>query len=69
MVLTRVNSITKVEYRNDPTIFGWELINEPRCTYESSSNALQVGTDRLDDTMLIIHMYAMEGVLSFDGHS
>jgi len=42
MVLTRVNSITKVEYRNDPTILGWELINEPRCTYDSCSTALQV---------------------------
>jgi endo-1,4-beta-mannosidase len=42
MVLTRVNSITKVEYRDDPAIFGWELINEPRCSYESNSNSLQV---------------------------
>lgn len=29
-IATRVNSITNVEYRNDPRIFCWELINEPR---------------------------------------
>ena len=30
-LLTRVNTITGIEYRNDPTIFAWNLINEPRC--------------------------------------
>ena len=28
-VITRVNSLTGTEYRNDPTIFSWELMNEP----------------------------------------
>ncbi len=29
-VLTRVNFFTGAAYRDDPTIFGWELANEPR---------------------------------------
>ncbi|KAG6722606.1 hypothetical protein I3842_03G169300 [Carya illinoinensis] len=40
-VLTRRNSITGIEYRNDPTIFAWELINEPRCTSDTSGDTLQ----------------------------
>ncbi|KAK1388885.1 Mannan endo-1,4-beta-mannosidase [Heracleum sosnowskyi] len=40
-VLTRKNTITGIEYRDDPTIFGWELINEPRCATDASGNTLQ----------------------------
>ncbi|XP_010260196.1 PREDICTED: mannan endo-1,4-beta-mannosidase 2-like isoform X2 [Nelumbo nucifera] len=40
-VLTRKNSITGIEYRNDPTIFAWELINEPRCMTDPSGDTLQ----------------------------
>ncbi|GAA0155367.1 hypothetical protein Leryth_005976 [Lithospermum erythrorhizon] len=40
-VLTRKNTITGIEYRDDPTIFGWELINEPRCITDTSGDTLQ----------------------------
>lgn len=40
-VLTRKNSLTGIEYRDDPTIFAWELINEPRCMSDKSGDTLQ----------------------------
>jgi mannan endo-1,4-beta-mannosidase len=36
------NTITGIEYRHDPIIFGWELINEPRCATDPSGDTLQV---------------------------
>lgn len=43
-VITRVNSITGKMYKNDATIFAWELMNEPRCTTSPSGTHLQVCT-------------------------
>lgn len=35
-----INGITKLAYRDDPTIFGWELANEPRGTAGTSKRVL-----------------------------
>ncbi|ONK66822.1 uncharacterized protein A4U43_C06F12370 [Asparagus officinalis] len=40
-ILTRKNHLNGIEYRDDPTIFAWELINEPQCTSDQSGDTLQ----------------------------
>ncbi|KAL6766264.1 hypothetical protein ACKKBG_A35330 [Auxenochlorella protothecoides x Auxenochlorella symbiontica] len=32
-VVTRVNTINGIAYKDDPTIFSWNMLNEPRCKY------------------------------------
>ncbi|KAF3440398.1 hypothetical protein FNV43_RR19255 [Rhamnella rubrinervis] len=39
-VLTRINTLTKIAYRDDTTIMAWELMNEPRCQVDYSGKTL-----------------------------
>ncbi|XP_057971190.1 mannan endo-1,4-beta-mannosidase 6 isoform X2 [Malania oleifera] len=47
MVLNRVNTITNITYKDDPTIFAWEMMNEPRCVSDPSGNKLQAWIEEM----------------------
>eukprot|EP00257_Ricinus_communis_P005881 XP_002520563.2 mannan endo-1,4-beta-mannosidase 6 [Ricinus communis] len=40
-IVMRKNSISRVRYSEEPAIFAWELMNEPRCASSSSASVLQ----------------------------
>lgn len=46
-VLTRVNTLTGVAYRDDPAILGWELMNEPRCDAEPTGKLVQAWVEEM----------------------
>ncbi|KAL2609679.1 hypothetical protein R1flu_028252 [Riccia fluitans] len=46
-VLSRVNTITRVAYQDDPAIFGWELINEAQCQSDVSGNTLAAWVEEM----------------------
>lgn len=40
----RVNSINGRKYAEDPTIFAWDLINEPRCDSDCPAGTIAVSS-------------------------
>ncbi|KAF7045344.1 hypothetical protein CFC21_054456 [Triticum aestivum] len=46
-VLTRVNTVSGVAYRDDPAIFGWELMNEPRCGADPTGAMVQAWVEEM----------------------
>ncbi|URD92527.1 Cellulase (glycosyl hydrolase family 5) [Musa troglodytarum] len=41
VLLNRANTFTNITYKDDPTVFAWELMNEPRCPSDPSGDKLQ----------------------------
>ncbi|KAJ3675368.1 hypothetical protein LUZ60_004410 [Juncus effusus] len=46
-VLTRINTINKVAYKDDSTIMAWELINEPRCKSDYSGRTVNAWVEEM----------------------
>uniref|UniRef100_A0A0E0P3F2 mannan endo-1,4-beta-mannosidase n=1 Tax=Oryza rufipogon TaxID=4529 RepID=A0A0E0P3F2_ORYRU len=46
-VVTRVNTVTGVAYKDDPTIFAWELMNEPRCDADPTGGMVQAWVEEM----------------------
>jgi len=68
---SHVNGITNLVYRDDPTIFGWELANEPRGTSGTPSHVLTRWADEMSSYLKSIdgnHLVAVgdEGFLHGD---
>ncbi|KAH7316057.1 hypothetical protein KP509_21G076800 [Ceratopteris richardii] len=61
-MLNRVNSITGVQYKDDPTIFAWELINEPRCPNDPSGDTLQAWIEEMASYLKSIDRNHMLGL-------
>ncbi|GJX64144.1 mannan endo-1,4-beta-mannosidase 7 [Tanacetum coccineum] len=55
-VLNRYNTLTGVMYKNDPTIMAWELMNEPRCTSDTSGRTIQAWI-----TEMAAHVKSIDG--------
>ncbi len=48
-LVERVNTVNSISYKDDPTIFAWELANEPRCRGGRLGATDACGTDMLVD--------------------
>jgi hypothetical protein len=48
-LLNRTNTITGVQYKDDPTIFAWEIVNEPRCESDYSGGTIHEWLNTMSD--------------------
>ncbi|WP_081785056.1 cellulase family glycosylhydrolase [Cellulomonas sp. KRMCY2] len=64
-LLNRVNTITGVAYKDEPTIMAWELANEPRCV---ASGSYEAGPDCTTDTLTAWATEMAAFVKSVDGN-
>ena len=58
-VLNRVNTFNGRTYRTDPTVFAWELANEPRQESDSQGNELQAWIEEMSayvKTLVALHL-------------
>ena len=56
MLVNRTNTITKKSYKNDTTIFSWQLANEPRPSNVGDKNeSMKIFTQWVDETAGFIH--------------
>ncbi|XP_040378365.1 mannan endo-1,4-beta-mannosidase 3-like [Oryza brachyantha] len=46
-VVTRVNTVTGVAYKDEPTILAWELMNEPRCDADPGGGTVQAWVEEM----------------------
>ncbi|KAF6142189.1 hypothetical protein GIB67_037107 [Kingdonia uniflora] len=70
-VLTRVNTINKVAYKDDSMIMAWELINEPRCDVDPSGKTVNAWVQEMATyTKSIDNKHLLEiGMEGFYGES
>uniref|UniRef100_A0ACD5ZJL4 Uncharacterized protein n=1 Tax=Avena sativa TaxID=4498 RepID=A0ACD5ZJL4_AVESA len=70
-ILTRVNTFTRVAYKNEPTIFAWELMNEPRVPSDLSGKTMQAWVKMMSAYVKSIdHNHMVEiGLEGFYGES
>ncbi|NCC51766.1 MAG: DUF5060 domain-containing protein [Spartobacteria bacterium] len=48
-LLTRTNTITGRAYKDDPTIFAWEIVNEPRCESDFTGRTIHNWLHEMSD--------------------
>ncbi|KAJ4795320.1 hypothetical protein LUZ62_046566 [Rhynchospora pubera] len=46
-IISRVNTFTKIVYKDEPAIMAWELINEPRCQSDYSGKTIHAWVEEM----------------------